>query len=177
MISYFYYMNSELIGMLSQRRPKETLIEFCSDSNCWEDLVPIVFHQDKNLTWRAVWLLTFLSEKELAELEINPFELMQKARTQGGSFQREVFKLLEKIPLTEEVYGYYMEWAIEVWCQLKNPSSVRIAALRAMVRVGRHYPELLSEIKELGHKEWLEGLSPAIGQQAQKIFKGIKIQF
>jgi hypothetical protein len=171
---YFYLMNSELVQMLSQRRPKNALLEYCTHWNCWEDLVPIAFCDDKNLAWRAIWLLTFLSEKELAELEINPLELMHKARKQGGSFQREVFKLLEKLSLTEEFYGYYMEWAIEEWCQLKNPSSVRIAALRAMVRVGQHYPELLPEIKELGHKEWLEGLSPAIGQQAQKIFTGIR---
>ena len=166
-------MNSELLQMLSQRRPKETLLDFCTHSNCWKDLVPIANSKDKNLAWRAVWLLTFLSEEDLSALEINPLELMERARKQGGSFQREAFKLLEKLSLTEEAYGYYMEWATEVWCQLKNPSSVRIAALRAMVRVGQRYPELLPEIKELGHKEWLEGLSPAIGKQAQGIFAGL----
>jgi hypothetical protein len=51
---YFYLMNSELVQMLSQRRPKNALLEYCTHWNCWEDLVPIAFSDDKNLAWRAI---------------------------------------------------------------------------------------------------------------------------
>ena len=167
-------MNDHIIELMFQHKTKAELLKFCRVKNCWESLANLCLHSDDMISWRSAWLLVELSPAKLNALTIDIRALIRHARRRNASVQREFFKLLEKLDLPIAQRGEYYNWAVDAWLQRNNPSSTRITALRAMIRMSELYPELKQEIIQMGSRDLLESLSPGIKVQANRIFQNLE---
>lgn len=166
-------MQSELTKIILAKKSKEESLRFCEENNAWKDLSSLCLSENYQVSWRATWLLGYLSSEELHGLSVDISALLRHAQEKGHSLQREVFKLLEKLPIPEEELSLYFDWAERLWMDRGMQSSVRITALRAMARVAIMYPDLKGEILALGSSVYLESLSSGIQKQARAIFQSL----
>ena len=166
-------MEDELIKRINRRDSKAVLLHFCEVNDCWKVLKHLCFHDSDLVSWRSAWLLTELPKEDLQMLGLDVKALIDHAAGKSPSVQREVLKLLEKLFIPQDAMSSYFDWAIRAWLDISTPSGLRITALRSMVRVGKHYPELNREITEMGDEKFLDSLSPGIQAQAVKIFQNL----
>jgi hypothetical protein len=164
-------MENELIERIKIRDSKAELLHFCEENDCWRVLKRLCFHNSDLISWRSAWLLSELPKKDLEMLGFDVQAMIDHATKKSPSVQREAFKLLEKLSISQDAMSSYFDWAVRAWLDIANPSGLRITALRAMVRVGKYYPELNREVNEMGDDKFLESLSPGIQAQAVKIFQ------
>lgn len=168
-------MRDQLISLYYKRTPKAELILFCRKNKCWTVLKELCFNRDKLVSWRSAWLLNELSPTELQTMNFDCKLLIRHARWNDTSVQREVFKLMGKLEVPEADSSGYLDWAVETWLAVENPSSLRIVALRRMIEMGKNYPDLNREIAEMGGLQFTKSLSPGIRAQAIELFHQLEL--
>lgn len=162
-----------LENIIQERRPKEEIVKYLQDNNLWNELPKLLFNEDSHLSWRATWLLSLADQTILQPLNLNAHQLIKHGEKCPSPQKREILRLLEKLVIPEDLLGVYFNWALQLWTDLRNKSSIRVVALKALARIGNTYPELNEELLEGNTPELLDPLTPAIKKQAEKIFKSL----
>ncbi len=88
-------------------------------------------------------------------------------------YRREILKIIVHLELNEDEEGALYEGALKMWEDLALSSSVRLYALRAMVRIAEVYPELKYEIQAYNDDHYFQGVSPGIANQIKGIFAAL----
>ena len=164
-------IKDNLRNLLNERKPKELLLSYVNEHSCEELLLDLIFEDNPYVSWRSTWLLSHSNLKTLKELQIDCAKLITVAIKNSTSQHREVLKLLEKIEIPENTQSLYFDWALSLWTDIKNIPSIRISALRAILRVVKHHPKLQNEIVGINEPQFLIPLSPGIRIQAERMFK------
>jgi len=91
----------------------------------------------------------------------------------SDSHQRELLKILLMIELDERYEGILFDICIDIWEQINKAPSVRINALRLIVKIANSHPELKQEISFLTQDHYFASLSPGARHSALKIMKEV----
>ena len=77
--------------------------------------------------------------------------------------------------LTEKQEGILFDKSITIWEDINKSSSVRSIAFLILSNIVKKYPELLTEIKFLTQRHFIETLSPGIRYSVIRVIKELKI--
>jgi len=73
--------------------------------------------------------------------------------------------------LSEEDEGFLFNVCVSVWETINKAPSVRLTALKLIVKIAGKYPDLANEIKFLTREHYLDSLSPAVIKSISKLIK------
>lgn len=168
-------LEQELLEKFAWRQPKEVLAALCQDVKYHQPLREICISDNHNYNWRAAWILNGLSDTDLQKLFPKTTVLIQRLLWDSprDGYYREVFKLIHRLPLNEEEEGELYDAALKIWENLSYAPAVRAQALYALARIAKLYPELQQEILAYQDDHFLQGISPGILKQIQKLFSSL----
>jgi hypothetical protein len=127
-------------------------------------------------SWRAAWLLWSCMEENDKRIQKYIKNIISTLKTKNDGHQRELLKILSQMELKKKDEGIIFNICINVWEQINKNPSVRLTALKLVIKIAKKYPDLLQEITYLTQDYYLESLSPAVKKSISKIINEFAVQ-
>jgi hypothetical protein len=151
---------------------KSQMISFLNDNpGDFEELIQLAIADKQPYSWRAAYVLWDCMEDNDHRIRKYIKTILNRLPAKNDNHQRELLKILLRMELSEEDEGFLFDHCISLWQKIGNRPSIRLTALKVIVRMIKTHPELYHEIRFLIQDQYLESLSPAV---RKSIFKMIK---
>jgi hypothetical protein len=99
--------------------------------------------------------------------------ILTSIKSKKDGHQRELLKILYRMELTDKGEGIIFDICIRLWEQISKDPSVRITALKFIIKIAKEHPELLNEIKVLMQDHYLNPLSPGVKKAVKRMMNEI----
>jgi hypothetical protein len=149
---------------------KDEMIAFMNaHPECFEEAVELAVSDKQPYSWRAAWLLWSVIEENDKRIKRFIKRIANAAKTKSDSHQRELLKILLMMELVEKDEGVLFDLCMNIWEQISKAPSVRVNALKLIIKIANKHPELKKEISFLAQDHYLESLSPGARHSVLKL--------
>jgi hypothetical protein len=135
------------------------------------ELIELALLDKQPCSWRAAWLLWSCMEKNDQRLKDYLHPLILSIPERKDDQQRELLIILQKMKLTEDAEGLLFDICVSIWETIHKKPSVRMNALKLILKISKPYPELLKEISYLIEEQYLDGLSSCARKAITKMMR------
>ena len=134
-------------------------------------LIHLALGDVEPISWRSAYLIASGMKRNDERLResINSFISVLPEKKDGH--QREIIKILSNMNLNDEQEGEFYDICYKLFQQPDKQASVKVNALKFVLRMVKKYPELKSEAEYLSRKHFLTGLSHGALNSVGKLFK------
>ena len=151
---------------------KDEMISFMdSHPEFFEEAIELALVDKQPFSWRAAWLLWSCMEENDKRIRKYLKKIIDSLKSKDDGHQRELLKILLQMELKEEYGGILFNLCMDIWEQINKKPSVRITALKFIIRIAKKHPELSQEITFLTQDHYLESLSPGIKHSVSRMMK------
>ena len=164
-------METELERILTNSYKADMISYLTSHPEAFKEAFKLAISDKQPYSWRAAWLLWSCMEKNDQRVQGHVKDLIDSIPTKNDNEQRELFLILQKMELNEELDGILFNICVSVWEKINKKPSVRFNAFRLIVKIVKKYPELSNEIRFLTQNQYMISLSPTA---TKSIFRMIK---
>lgn len=168
-------MSDSISEILSSRFNKDLFVTHLNNNpEQFTEAFELALQNIKAVSWRAAWVLGHCTEKK--DIRITPYlsRILDVIPNVGDGHQRELFKLLEKTDLPDDLEGVLFDQCANVWEDISKSPSVRMVVFRVMLKLSKKYPELGNEIKHYAQDHYVDSLSVGIKRSLQRELKKAK---
>jgi hypothetical protein len=149
---------------------KDEMISFMkAHPEYFEEAVELALSDKQPYSWRAAWLLWSVVEENDKRIKKYIKRIVNAAKTKSEGHQRELLKILLMMELDEKYEGILFDMCMNIWEQINKAPSVRINALKLIIKIADKHPELKQEILFLAQNHYLASLSPGAKHSALKL--------
>ena len=153
---------------------KEGMIAFLkTHPEYFEEAIQLAISDNQPFAWRSAFVLFDCMDKNDKRIKKHINTILSCIKDKKDGHQRELLKILYKMNLSEKQEGIVFDICIRLWEQIGKEPSVRMTALKFIIKIASKYPELLEEIKFLLNEEYLTTLSPGVKHSIRKMIKGL----
>jgi hypothetical protein len=166
-------MESKLKSKLISSYKEEMIAFLNSQPEYFNEAIELAISDDQPFAWRSAFYLSSCMENNDARVNkyIKPILACIKSKNDGH--QRELLKILYRMKLNDKSEGMVFDVCIRLWEQISKDPSVRITALKFIIKIAQQHPELLNEITPLMQDHYLELLSPGVKKSVNRMIKEI----
>lgn len=164
-------MTSQLKSKLISSYKEEMVAFLKSQPEYFNEALELAISDDQPFAWRSAFYLGGCMEDNDARVKkyIKPILACIKSKKDGH--QRELLKILYRMHLTDKSEGIVFDICIRLWEQIGKDPSVRMTALKFILKIANPHPELLNEIKPLMQDHYLELLSPGVKNSVNRMIQ------
>jgi len=137
----------------------------------FEEAVKLAIADKQPYSWRAAWLLWSCMEENDRRIQRHIKSIINAISTRNDDQQRDLFKILQQMELSEEYEGILFNICLTVWERINKKPSVRFNAFKIIVKIARKHPDLFHEIAFITQDQYMVSLSSAV---KKSIFRMIK---
>lgn len=166
-------MNSQLKSKLISSYKEEMVAFLKSQPEHFNEAIELAISDDQPFAWRSAFLLSSCMEDNDTRVKKHIKPILTCIKNKKDGHQRELLKILYKMKLSDKEEGVVFDFCIRLWEQISKDPSVRMTALKFILKIARNHRELLNEITPLMQDEYLELLSPGVKKSIRKMIKGI----
>lgn len=141
----------------------------------FEEAIKLAIADKQPYSWRAAWLLWSCMEKNDKRIQKYIKSIVNTLKTKNDGHQRELLKILLKMELKEEYESILFTICMDVWEQINKTPSVRVNALKFIIKIAKKHPELSQEITFLTQDHYLESLSPGAKNSVSKMMNELTL--
>jgi hypothetical protein len=153
-------MKNSLEDILTGHLRKDDMLVFMKENpDQFANALNIALSDDKNLGWRAAWIIHTIMYKNDSRIKKHIGKLIKSIKNKNDGHQRELLRILMKMEIDEDNEGYLLDQCIFIWGNINKSSSVRIISFRIITGLLKKYPELHDEVLPLTQKNYYENLS------------------
>jgi hypothetical protein len=153
---------------------KEEMISFLiSHPEHFEEAIKLAISDKQPFSWRSAWLLWSCMEENDKRIQKYIKAIVDGIKTKKDGHQRELIKILYKMDIKEKYEGILFDICMTIWEGIGKNPSVRITALKFILKVANKHPELLEEIVFLTQDHYLESLSPGVKRSIERMMKKV----
>ena len=137
----------------------------------YDEAAALAVSDNQPYSWRAAWLLwSCMKENDLRiKSHVNKFvKYIPYAR---NNQKRELLKMLLMMKLTDKQEGLLFDECIILWEDISMDPSIRITALKMLLKIARKYPELSREITLVTQGHYISTLSPGVKHSVNRLLK------
>lgn len=166
-------METELEQRLTHTH-KFGLIAFIKDHpECIEELLVLAISDKPPYSWRASWLVWSIMEPN--DNRIQPFlpQMVNILPHRKENQQRELMMILQRMDLDEDLEGLLFGHCCKIWEQTRLQPSIRVNAIRLLVKIVKNHPELRPELQFLTQPQFLNTLSKGVKWSVEKLLQKI----
>jgi len=120
-------------------------------------------------SWRAAFVLWSVIQNNDVRIQKHIKKLVKAVKEKSDGHQRELLKILLMMELDEKYEGVLFDICMNVWEQINKAPSVRVNALKLIIKIANKHPELKKEISFLAQDHYLESLSPGARHSVRKL--------
>jgi len=137
----------------------------------FDEAIKLAVSDRQPYAWRAAWLLWSCMEENDQRLQRCIKNIISTITTKNDDHQRELLKILLQMKLDEEYEGFLYDVCATVWEKINKKPSVRLTAMKIIVKIAKKHPDLSHEIGFLTQNQYLDSLSPAARKSVSKMIK------
>jgi len=137
----------------------------------FEEAIKLAVADKQPYSWRAAWLLWSCMQENDKRIQVYFNEIISALTSKKDDHQRELLKILLKMELNEEYEGILFNICSGVWEKINKKPSVRLTALKIIVKIVKQHPDLSHEIIFLTQSQYMDSLSPAVKKSVSKMIK------
>ena len=151
---------------------KDEMISFMhAHPEYFEEAIELAIADKHPYSWRAAWLLWSCIEENDERIQKYIGNIVDTLETKDEGHQRELLKILLKLELNEEYESILFDHCMNIWEGINKSPSVRVNALKFIVKIAKRHPELVKEISFLTEDHYLESLSHGAKNSVSKLVK------
>jgi ribonucleotide reductase alpha subunit len=155
---------------------KDEMISFMENHpEYFDDAIKLAIGDKQPYSWRAAWLLWSCMEENDKRIRKYIKKIVDSIKTKDDGHQRELLKILLQMELKEEYEGILFNLCMNIWEQINKSPSVRITALKFIIKIAKKHPELSQEISFLTQNHYLESLSRGIKHSVSRMMKELTL--
>jgi hypothetical protein len=153
---------------------KKEMVSFLkSHPEYFDEAVKLAISDKQPFSWRAAFLLTSCMEENDKRIQKYIKAIVDSIKSKKDGHQRELIKILYKMDIKEKYEGVLFDICMSIWEGIGKDPSVRITALKFILKVATKHPELMEEIFFLTQDHYLESLSPGVKRSIERIMKEV----
>jgi len=151
---------------------KDEMISFMhAHPEYFEEAIELAIADKHPYSWRAAWLLWSCIEENDERIQKYIGNIVDTLETKDEGHQRELLKILLKLELNGEYESILFDHCMNIWEGINKSPSVRVNALKFIVKIAKRHPELVKEISFLTEDHYLESLSHGAKNSVSKLMK------
>lgn len=139
----------------------------------FEEALELAIAEKQPYSWRAAWLLWSCMDENDPRIQKYIKRIVDTLKTKDDSHQRELLKILLKMEIEEKYESILFDYCMDIWEKINKTPSVRVNALKFIIKIARRHPELAQEITFLTEEQYLESLSPGAKNSVSKLMRGL----
>ncbi len=136
-----------------------------------DELITLSFLDKQPYSWRAAWLLRDYIKKNDSRIIPHISTIVEMLPAVRDSQKREFLTILRKMDLPEDLEGIIFDCCVNIWEDISKQGSVRINALRLIVKIMEKHPDLKNEMSFLLQSHYTDQLSAGIKHSIKKLIK------
>jgi hypothetical protein len=153
---------------------KDEMISFMnSHPEVFDEAVELAVSDKQPYSWRAAFVLWSVIEENDKGIKKHINKIVNAVKGKNDGHQRELLKILLMMELNEKFEGVLFDICMNVWEQIDKSPSVRVNALKMIIKIANNHPELKQEISFLGQDHYLDTLSPGAKHSVKKLMSKI----
>lgn len=151
---------------------KEGMISFLTNQpEAFDEAVELAISDKQPYAWRSAWLLWSCMEYNDRRIKKHLSRIVNSVKSKNDGHQRELIKILSQMELSPKHEGVLFDICLNVWEQISKSPSVRMTAIKFIIKIVKKYPELEREVPFLVQDHFLESLSPGVKRSISKMIK------
>lgn len=162
-------MESTLENKLLTSNKNEMISFMNSHPEYFEEAIELAISNKQPYSWRAAFVLWSVIEENDKRIKKHMNKMVKALKGKSNGHQRELLKILLMMELAEKYEGILFDICMNVWEQISKSPSVRVNALKMIIKIAEKHPELKKEILFLAQDHYLESLSPGARHSVKKI--------
>ena len=156
---------------------KEEMITFLkTHPEYFDEAIRLAISDNQPFAWRSAFILFDCIDENDKRVKKQINAILNCIKDKKDGHQRELLKILYKMKLNKQQEGIVFDICIRLWEQIGKDPSVRMTALKFIIKTANKYPELLEEISFLLQEQYLVTLSPGVKNSIRKMIKGLMKQ-
>lgn len=166
-------MESKLKSKLISSYKEEMGAFLKSQQEYFNEALELSISDDQPFAWRSAFLLSSCMEDNDARVKKYIKPILARIKSKNDGHQRELLKILYRMKLSDKEEGIVFDICIRLWEQISKDPSLRMTAIKFILKIAKEHRELLNEIAPLMQDHYLELLSPGVKKSIRKMRKGI----
>ncbi len=133
-------MTSQLKSKLISSYKEEMVTFLKSQPEHFNEAIELAISDDQPFAWRSAFYLSSCMEDNDARIKkyIKPILACIKSKNDGH--QRELLKILYRMKLSDKEEGMVFDICIRLWEQISKDPSVRMTALKFILKIAKQHP-------------------------------------
>ena len=149
---------------------KDEMISFMNaHPEYFDEVVELALSDKQRYSWRAAFVLWSVIEENDKRIKKHIKKIVKTVKDKNDGHQRELLKILLMMQLDDKYEGILFDICMNVWEQINKAPSVRVNALKLIIKIANKHPELKKEISFLAQDHYLESLSPGARHSVRKL--------
>ena len=149
---------------------KEEMISFLNDHpEYFDEAIQLAISDKQPFSWRAAFLLWSCMKENDKRVQRYIKQIVDSIKTKKDGHQRELLKILSKMEIKEKYEGKLFDVRMSLWEQIRKQPSIRMTALKFILKTAKKHPELKEEIVYLTQDHYLESLSPGVKNSIKRM--------
>jgi len=141
----------------------------------FDEAVELAVSDNQPFAWRAAFLVESWMSEDDKRIQKYLKRIVDVLPYKNDGHQRELIKILSKMKLKNSLEGKVFNVCANIWEGIGKDPSVRMTALKFLLKTVEKYPELSNEIIHLTSEEYLEGLSPGVKKSITKLLSRLPL--
>jgi hypothetical protein len=153
---------------------KDEMISFMnSHPEYFEEAVELAISEKHPYSWRAAFVLWSVIGENDNRIKKNINKIVKAVKDKNDGHQRELLKIFLMLQLDDKYEGILFDICMNVWEQIDKSPSLRVNALKMIIKIANQHPELKKEISFLAQDHYLDTLSPGAKHSVKKLISRI----
>ena len=153
---------------------KEEMIAFLkTHPEYFNEAIELAISDNQPFAWRSAFVLFDCIDENDKRVKKYINTILNCIKDKKDGHQRELLKILYKMKLNEQQEGIVFDICIRLWEQIGKDPSVRMTALKFIIKTANKYPQLLEEISFLLQEQYLVTLSPGVKNSIRKMINEV----
>lgn len=156
---------------------KEDLKAYVSlHPECVTDIAALAVSDTPTVAWRAAWLLWACIEKNDSRVAPYVPDMIRILLHVDDNRKRELLKVLQLMDIHESDEVSLFDTCMTIWEKPGRQPSVRLNALRILLRLAAYHPEFKNEMAFIAQEHYLHDLPDASRRIARRLLRSASIE-
>ncbi|NUQ82155.1 MAG: hypothetical protein HUU10_11155 [Bacteroidetes bacterium] len=153
-------IEEKLSEILTTRRKPEMVRWVRRTPDSMPVLIRLASGDQGHLSWRAAWVLWDAMEPDDPRVIPHLSSMIKRLPSLPDNLIREWLMVMQRLTIPDKLEGRVFDFCLTVWEEIDKQPSVRLNALKLILKMAKHYPELISELGPVFEDRYTDTLTP-----------------
>jgi hypothetical protein len=164
-------LRSEILKEHSKKQSIKIAAWIGNNEQRFAELLQLFLNDEYPVVQRAAWALNLVAENHPGLIEPQLETIIHKMTEAGApvAVKRNVIRLLQFVPIPEELHGTVMNACFELLADPKETIAVRVFSMTVLANLAKIYPDIKQELKAIVNDVLEQGASAGFKSRVRRL--------